>query len=142
MDMSGILSGAGDGLDVGRLTSAVGEVFQSQGGADGLTRKLRDGGLGTEVDSWISTGSNQSVDPERLGAALGPDTVQQLSDKAGISVASLLPLLAAFLPQIIDLLTPGGQLPEGGGTGSMGDIGQVIGNVLGGGGLGNILGGG
>ncbi len=67
-------------------------------------------------------------------------------------------MLAAFLPQIIDMLTPGGQEPAGGLTGQgMPDIGSILGGLTGGasgsgtggqaglddllGGLGGILGG-
>jgi uncharacterized protein YidB (DUF937 family) len=133
MDLSSMLGGAG-GVDVGRLATAIQDVFQPQGGVEGLTNQLRVGGLGSAVDSWISTGSNQAVDPEELGQALGPDTVNQLAEKSGIDGSALLPLLAGLLPQIIDFLTPGGQLPREGGVGSMGDLGGVIGSVLGGGG--------
>ena len=49
---------------------------------------------------------SRPVDPQRLGQALGPDTVQQLSAGSGIDIGKLLPLLAMFLPQIIDMLTP------------------------------------
>jgi uncharacterized protein YidB (DUF937 family) len=142
-DLGSILSGltSGGGLELPKLIEGVQGVFAEKGGVDGLIKSLREGGLGGVVDSWISTGSNQPVEPAKLGQALGPDTVNELSANTGISIESLLPLLAAFLPQIIDFLTPGGNLPEEGGTGSMGDIGDVIGNVLGSGGLGDLFGG-
>ena len=82
MDLSNMLGGAG-GVDVGRLTTAVQDVFQSKGGVEGLTNQLRAGGLGGAVDSWISTGPNQSVEPQQLGQALGPDTVNQLAQQVG-----------------------------------------------------------
>ena len=101
---------------------------------------LRAGGLGGVVDSWVSTGSNEPVEPQQLGAALGPDTVNQLSAKTGLSVEALLPLLAGFLPMIIDHLTPGGKVPQGGAAARQPDIGDLLGGILGGG-LGGILGG-
>lgn len=115
------------------LTGAI----QQTGGVDGLVGKLRDGGLGSEVDSWVSTGVNRPVDPQRLGQALGPDTVQQLSAGSGIDIGSLLPLLAMFLPQIIDMLTPDGTVPAGGlndaaAQGGMPDLGGLLGGLLGG----------
>ena len=147
MDLGSVFSNlSGGNVDPGRLTSAVGELFQSKGGVDGLVATLRDGGLGGAVDSWISTGSNQPADPVKLGAALGPETTSQLAAKTGLSIETLLPMLAAFLPMIIDHLTPGGQLPKEGGTGGLGDLGGLIGGMLGGqgglGGLGGMLGGG
>jgi len=141
MDLGNVFSSlTSGGADPTKLTTAVAELFESKGGVDGLVSTLRAGGLGGVVDSWISTGSNQPADPQQLGAALGPDTTQQLSAKTGISVEALLPMLAAFLPMIIDHLTPGGQLPPGGGVGSLNDLGGLIGGMLGGGGLGGMLG--
>jgi len=102
-------SGASGGVpaDPAAVAGLTGAIEQT-GGLDGLVGKLHAGGLGREVDSWVSTGPNAPVDPEQLGQALGPDTVQQLSSNSGIDVRSLLPLLAMFLPQIIDMLTKNG----------------------------------
>jgi uncharacterized protein YidB (DUF937 family) len=124
-----------DPTAVAGLTGAI----EQTGGLDGLVGKLRAGGLDREVDSWVSTGPNAPVDPQRLGQALGPDTVQQLSSGSGIDVRSLLPLLAMFLPQIIDMLTktPSGGLDGAAGQGGMPDLGGLLGGLLGG-----VLGGG
>ena len=130
-------SGAEDPAAVAGLTTAI----QQAGGLDALVGKLRQGGLDHEVDSWISTGANDPVDPQRLGEALGTDTVQELSSGTGINAGSLLPILAMFLPQIIDMLTRNGSTPAGGldeaAQSSMPDLGGLLGGVLGG-----VLGGG
>lgn len=120
-----------------RAVAGLSGAIQQAGGLDGLVGKLRDGGLGREVDSWVSTGANEPVDPERLGQALGPDTVQQLSAGSGINISSLLPMLAMFLPQIIDMLTKNGSTPSGGldnatGQGGLPDLGGLLGGLLGG----------
>ena len=139
-DLSKLSQGLGGGgtspdpAALGGLASAV----QESGGLDGLLGKLREAGLGAQVDSWVADGDNQPVDPQRLGEALGPDTVQRLSAGSGLDIMSLLPMLAAFLPQIINMLTPGGKTPEGGldsavGSGGMPDLGGLLGGVLGGG---------
>ena len=144
MDVSNLLAelgGAEGGLDPAKLVAGVQEVFASQGGVDGLLAKLRAGGLGNHVDSWVSTGANQPVEPAQLGAALGPDTVNQLAAKSGVSIEKLLPMLAAFLPMIINHLTPTGQAPKAGEPANQPDLGGLLGGLLGGGGLGGILGG-
>ena len=135
------------GIDPAALSGLQGAI-QQEGGIDGLIAKMRAGGLGPQIDSWESTGENQPVQPDQLQQALGPDTVQRLSAGSGLDIAKLLPLLVAFLPQIIDMLTPDGKVPDGGlnqaaqGT----DIGGLIGGLLGGdtggstGGLGGMIG--
>ena len=144
MDISSVLAGLGGaegGADPAKLIGGVQETFASQGGVDGLLTKLRAGGLGGVVESWVSTGSNEPVEPAQLGAALGPDTVNQLSAKTGLSIQSLLPMLAAFLPMIIDHLTPDGKAPVAGDAANQPDLGGLLGGLLGGGGLGGMLGG-
>jgi hypothetical protein len=111
--------------------AGLGQAVQAAGGIDGIVDKLRAGGLGGAVDSWISTGQNQQVEPASIGQALGPDTVQQLAAGSGMSAGQLLPMLAAFLPQIIDMLTPHGQVPSGGLGGAMGGL-EGLGGLLGG----------
>ena len=124
------------GGDPSATVAGLDQAIKGAGGLDGLLAKLRAGGLGDEVDSWQSTGPNQPVDPDRLGSALGPDTVQRLSAGSGLDIGQLLPLLAMFLPQIIDMLTPDGQVPSGGLNGAtgggLGDLGGMLGGLLGG----------
>ena len=139
------------GGDPTATVAGLDQAIQSAGGLDGLLAKLRAGGLDDEVDSWVSTGTNAEVEPDRLATALGPDTVQKLSTGSGLDVKQLLPLLAMFLPQIINALTPKGQVPSGGLNGAtgggLGDLGGILGGILGGGtgsgspDLGGVLGG-
>ena len=137
MSQLGGATGAG-GTDPAAALGGLATALQGEGGLDGLMGKLREAGLGDQVDSWISTGQNQGIGPDQLGQALGPDTVQRLANGSGIDIAALLPMLAAFLPQIVDMLTPNGQTPAGGlngAAGSLPDLGGLIG------GLGGMLGG-
>ena len=133
-------TGAG-GEDPAKAVQGVDQLIAQEGGIDGLLAKLRSGGLAEEVDSWVSTGQNKPVAPEQLGAALGPETVNQLSTSTGLSIQSLLPLLAAFLPMLINHFTPSGQAPKPGEPANQPDLGGLLGGLLGGGGLGGILGG-
>ena len=136
------------GGDPTATVAGLDQAIQGAGGLDGLLAQLRAGGLGDAVDSWQSTGPNQPVDPDQLGSALGPDTVQRLSAGSGLDIGKLLPLLAMFLPQIIDMLTPDGNVPSGGLNGATGGgLGDILGGLLGGGSaggagdLGGMLGG-
>jgi uncharacterized protein YidB (DUF937 family) len=65
------------------------------------------------VSSWISTGENQPVSNDQITSALGSNTIQEISQKLGISGTDASNGLAALLPQIIDKLTPDGSIPEG-----------------------------
>ena len=132
----GGLDASGANPQASSSIAGLAQAVQAEGGLDALTAKLRQAGMGDQVDSWIGGGPNEPIDPQRLGAALGDDEVQRLSSGSGLDVASLLPLLAAFLPQIINMLTPQGQVPAGGlndaAQGQAGDLGGLLGGLLGG----------
>jgi uncharacterized protein YidB (DUF937 family) len=138
MDDLGNLSSMLGGQDGGAgAAGGLANAIQAEGGLDGLLGKLRAAGLGDQVDSWTGTGANQAVTPQQLGSALGQDEVQHLAAKSGLDVTALLPLLAAFLPQIVDMLTPDGRTPPGGldsatGSGGVPDLGGLLGGLLGG----------
>src|SRR5919106_2465508 len=135
-DLSSLSAGLGPagGADVGATMGDLAGAIDESGGLDGIVGQLRQGGLDEEVDSWVSTDENRPVDPQRLGDALGPETVQRLSNRSGLDIQALLPLLAAFLPQLINMLTPNGRMPEGGlndalGSGGVGDLGGLLGGL-------------
>jgi uncharacterized protein YidB (DUF937 family) len=152
-DLSKALEAAGGsagGSDPATALTGLSQAVQGAGGLDGLLGQLRAGGLGEAVDSWVSTGPNVPVDADQLRAALGPDTVQRLSAGSGLDIRSLLPMLAAFLPQIVNMLTPDGRVPSGGldqATGGLSGLGGLLGGLLASGGaggspdLGGLLGG-
>ena len=83
----------------------------SQSGLQELIEKFRQGGFEDIIKSWIGTGTNKNVTPSQLQQALGSDTVDELSRQAEMPKEDLLSDLSRILPDIIDKLTPRGQLP-------------------------------
>ena len=101
---------AGGGSDP--MVAGVLELIQAHpGGLSGLVQTFHDKGLGELMSSWTGTGSNLPISADQIKQALGSDTVQKIAQKVGISqdIASL--HLSELLPQIIDKLTPNGQVP-------------------------------
>ncbi|HEY8877556.1 MAG TPA: YidB family protein [Roseateles sp.] len=103
----------------------------AHGGLAGLLQQLQAGGLGEQVQSWISTGANLPVSGSQLGSALGGvgGLLGQLAQQAGVSHAEAGDQLSQWLPQIVDRLTPQGQLPQGG-AGGLSDIAGMLGGLL------------
>jgi uncharacterized protein YidB (DUF937 family) len=52
------------------------------------------------------------VTEEQMQSAIGPEALQGLASKLGMNTGTVLPLLAQFLPQVIDRLTPQGQIAD------------------------------
>ncbi len=81
------------------------------GGLGGLLDQFRQKGLGGVVGSWIGAGENQPVSPQEVHQALGPDIIDQLSQRSGIPRDQLLAELSRVLPSLVDKLTPSGRVP-------------------------------
>ena len=84
-------------------------------GLAGLVQQLAASGLGPQVQSWVGTGANLPVSGHQIEQALGSDKIQQLAQQVGLHPADLSGALAHLLPQAVDQLTPGGQMPQPGG---------------------------
>lgn len=86
------------------------------GGLQTLLSRFEGAGLGDVARSWIGSGPNKPVTPEQLGGVLGPDQVQSMSQKSGMAPHDLLSQLSQHLPDLIDKLTPNGQVPTATGS--------------------------
>ena len=97
----------------GGLGGAVQQLIErDSGGLGGLAERFRNAGLGHLVDSWIESGANRPASPQDVHQALGDQQVEKMAAQTGMSKSELLPLLARYLPAIIDRLTPQGKLPQ------------------------------
>lgn len=104
------------------LADGLLDLVQRQG-LDGIVKGFESNGLGAQAASWVSTGANQSIDAAQLTRGLGAGQLQALAAKTGLDVATLAPLVARFLPMVIDRLTPNGRIESsGGGLDSLGGL--------------------
>lgn len=105
------------------IAKAAMDLFSSSKGAGGglgdIVGALQSGGLGDAVSSWLGGGDNVAVAPDQLKSALGADRISQFAEQAGVSGSEASAVLAGILPQIVDKLSPDGQLPDSGGLDSM-----------------------
>lgn len=95
-----------------RVVNKVGPLLEQVGGIDGLVQKFEQAGLGNVAKSWVETGSNQSVSPEQVKQALGPQQVEQVANEAGVSTDEAAAGLSKVLPDAVDNVTPSGQVPS------------------------------
>jgi uncharacterized protein YidB (DUF937 family) len=94
------------------MVSAVNGILERHGGLQGVVNEFEKNGLGPTISSWVGTGPNQAISPGDLHRALGPDLLQELAAKTGMSVQELSEKLAQVLPQAVDKMTPGGTIPK------------------------------
>jgi len=97
------------------VVSQIVSMIQSRpGGLGGLLQSFQQGGLGHVFQSWISTGQNLPVSPDQLHNTVGTDWISRITQATGLPQGQIEQHLSTLLPQIVDHLTPNGQLPAGG----------------------------
>lgn len=91
--LSGLTSG--EGLDIG-----------------GIAEKLKEGGLGDQVSSWMGDGENAPVSADEITNALGADKVGEVASKLGVDASSAAETLSQAVPTLMDKMSAGGSLLE------------------------------
>lgn len=114
-ELMGTLGGGAGGATEGsnQLLNIVMQMLSNpdSGGLQGLLKKFTDSGMKDQFDSWVSTGGNMPVSGDQLGSVFG-DQLGQIANQLGLSEKEAAGGLADIMPQIIDKLTPNGQIPE------------------------------
>jgi len=129
--VAGMVAGqGGGGGNQAALVSALVSMLSSNGPGGGLAdlvSRFEQGGLGHVIGSWVSTGQNLPVSADQLQSVLGSGNLGLIAEQLGLSHGEAADQLSKVLPQVVDHLTPQGQLPASTG---MGDIGSLIGQLL------------
>ena len=81
------------------------------GGLAGLIQSFEQAGLGAQAGSWVGSGQNLSISADDIQKVLGDTRLGALAQQYGITPQMLATGLAQVLPQLIDHLTPNGQMP-------------------------------
>ena len=104
------------------------------GGLGGLLEQLQHAGFGEQADSWVSRGANKPIPPDAMTQIFGRDGIEQISRHAGISADEASRGLSELLPEVVDRVTPDGDVPDGGAlTSSVDDLARRFGLELNGG---------
>ncbi|MEG9487189.1 YidB family protein [Mannheimia sp. HC-2023] len=88
-------------------------LLQSQGGVEGLIAKFQEGGLDDLLRTWVSSDEdNAPVSSEQISNVFGQENIQNAAQEVGVDANDAGDLLAQLLPQIVDTLTPNGQVDD------------------------------
>ena len=103
--------GASAGQGQGSMMQAALQVLQQNGGLPGILSKFEHGGMADHVSSWVATGANMPISGAQLQEILGSGSIGEIAQRLGMSHGDASSGMAQVLPQLIDALTPAGQIP-------------------------------
>ncbi len=120
--LGGLVGGGGSstgaksgGVNTGALIGALAPIvigMIKSGGLQKMMSGFQQQGMGKQADSWVSTGPNEGVSGSDMRVGLGDGEVRQFAQAAGLPEDEAADVLAAVVPQVVNGLTPNGQLPS------------------------------
>ncbi len=81
------------------------------GGLQKILGRLQESGKGTKGQSWVAAGPNEPADADDIRAALSEDELAKIANQLGVSEDEAAQAVAQVLPDVVDQVTPEGQLP-------------------------------
>lgn len=109
--------------DKGGMAKIAMEMFNQYGGLPGILNKFQEGGLADVAASWVGKGENASVSSNQITDILGSDAIAGMAEKFGISPSMLSGQLAEHLPDVVNKMTPDGEVND--------NSADLLGTVLG-----------
>jgi uncharacterized protein YidB (DUF937 family) len=107
-------AGAGGGIGdvLGQVLGGGTRSLGASSGLGGLLEQLQRAGFGEQADSWVGRGANQSISPDAMAQIFGQDGLEQISRQAGLSQDEASRGLSQLLPEVVDRMTPDGEVPD------------------------------
>ncbi|MDO4450503.1 MAG: YidB family protein [Moraxella sp.] len=85
--------------------------IQSNGGLSGMLAKFQGNGLNNKAQSWVNIDTdNDGIDAKDILGLFGQDTINHACQQTGASQNDVCQGIAELLPQIVNDLTPNGDL--------------------------------
>jgi uncharacterized protein YidB (DUF937 family) len=105
--------GGGGPADVlgGMLGRGAG-TGSGMGGLGALLEQMQRAGLDEQAHSWVGTGQNMPISRDQVAEIFGREGLDQIAQRAGLSPEQTSEGLSALLPEVVDRVTPGGEVPE------------------------------
>lgn len=92
--------GAGAGGIGGLLGGGIGELIE----------RFKQSGRGDTADSWVRNGPNKPISHSDLEQTIGPEVLDNLEQRTGLSRTEILSRLSRDLPDAVDRYTPDGRV--------------------------------
>lgn len=111
------------GGEKGAIAQVAIDLFNQNGGLPGVLDKFKAAGFTDEVTSWVGKGANLPISATQVVQVLGSSTIQTAANKLGINADEISAKIAEYLPQVVDRMTPNGEVGK--------DSGNLLATLLG-----------
>jgi uncharacterized protein YidB (DUF937 family) len=91
------------------LAPMVGQ-FIGGGGLSKMLSGFQSAGMQDKVDSWVSSGENQPLSAGDVQQAVSQEQIDKVAERLGISQEQAAGVIADVLPNLVDKVSPEGQL--------------------------------
>ena len=81
------------------------------GGLGALLEQFQRAGFGEQARSWVGAGENQPLPPGALEQIFGQGGLAEIARRAGLSQADASRGLAQLMPEVVNHVTPNGEVP-------------------------------
>lgn len=115
--LGGILGDIGGGSQAGGmgglltgLVPMIGSML-SGGGLQKVLASLQANGLGAQAQSWLGTGANEPISGADVRKVVGEDELARIAGELGVSEDDAAAAVAKVLPEVVDSVSPDGELP-------------------------------
>src|SRR5262245_53771702 len=92
------------------LLAAAMSMLQQGGGLSSVLDQFRGNGMAAQADSWVGTGANMGLSGDQLQQVLGGSALGNIASQLGMNQGQASSAMAQILPELINQLTPGGQV--------------------------------
>ena len=100
------------GIDTGTIMDALGSILGSNSNSQGggldlgsIISNISNGDLGEVIASWIGSGENAPIEPDRVPELIGEDKIEEFAQKLGVDPEIAKDELANVLPNLVDQAT-------------------------------------
>ena len=127
--LGSILGGQQEGQPTA-IASVLQQVLAGNGGGvASVISRFEAAGLGSQVQSWVSSGANLPISADQVGQTFSADEIEGWATQAGTTPDKMRAVLAEALPHAVDHVTPAGQVPA---PNAMPDLSSLVSRFLGG----------
>jgi uncharacterized protein YidB (DUF937 family) len=104
--------GSGNPAQSTNLLNVAMSMLQQNGGLTGVLDMFRQKGMGQHADSWVGTGANMPITGDQVQQVFGDSSMAGVASQLGQSPTQASSAMARVLPELINHLTPQGQIPR------------------------------